>query len=348
MATLRLNYPQDGRERRAVRDVAARYRPDHRSRAQRERRILELRLRLPAQPGRPGRQSGRPGAAARREPAYTPAPDRGLREIPVGPEPRHDLSQSRQGQDQRTSVANDHASVPSSGRGGRRPGARPRRAHRTGTAGVGAGFLRDGRDRGGRAGRRRGPPARQGASQDPDGRHRGRHRGLSRIADAERHRHRERGPRRRHSGRSRFARRGLRRRHAGDRDRPRQRRGALSRAGAARGQRLSHRADRHHRRRALGVRPVLGSRRQGGRAHHRDRRRQGRGRRVHRRPQRRLRGGAGARSSIPWWSISTWASEPPGSTSTRIRRRASPTRCSRRIASTTPSSTGCCRNAPTI
>ena len=41
-------------------------------------------------------------------------------------------------------------------------------------------------------------------------------------------------------------------------------------------------------------------------------------------------------------------SAPPASTSTRTRRRASPTRCSRRTASTPPSSTGCCRNAPTI
>ena len=36
----------------------------------------------------------------------------------------------------------------------------------------------------------------------------------------------------------------------------------------------------------------------------------------------------------------------PGSTSTRIRRRGSPRRCSRPTASTTPSSTGCWRSAP--
>ena len=41
-------------------------------------------------------------------------------------------------------------------------------------------------------------------------------------------------------------------------------------------------------------------------------------------------------------------SGPPGSTSIRIDRRASPTRCSRRIASTPISSTACCRNARKI
>jgi hypothetical protein len=50
--------------------------------------------------------------------------------------------------------------------------------------------------------------------------------------------------------------------------------------------------------------------------------------------------------SIPWWRISISPSAPPGSTTTRIRRRASPTRCSRPTASTPRSSTGCCRNAP--
>jgi hypothetical protein len=53
-------------------------------------------------------------------------------------------------------------------------------------------------------------------------------------------------------------------------------------------------------------------------------------------------------SSVPWWSISIWASAPPGWTIIRTRRRASPTRCSRPIASTTHSSTGFCRSAPTI
>ena len=44
---------------------------------------------------------------------------------------------------------------------------------------------------------------------------------------------------------------------------------------------------------------------------------------------------------------STLPSAPPASTTIRIRRKASPTRCSRPIASTPPSSTVCCRNAPT-
>ena len=89
-------------------------------------------------------------------------------------------------------------------------------------------------------------------------------------------------------------------------------------------------------------------RRQAGRPHARGGRRQGRRRRLDRRAQHRLGDRARPRTSTPSSPISICRSAPPASTSTRIRRRASPTRCSRRIASTPPSSTACCRNAPTI
>ena len=52
--------------------------------------------------------------------------------------------------------------------------------------------------------------------------------------------------------------------------------------------------------------------------------------------------------SIPSSPISTSPSAPPGSTSTRTRRRASPTPCFRRTGSIPHSWTGCCRNAPSI
>ena len=99
--------------------------------------------------------------------------------------------------------------------------------------------------------------------------------------------------------RPRPARHRLRRRNPRDRDRPHQRRHALSRTGAPRRQRLRHRPGQRHRRRALGLQPVLVAGSQGRRPHHCHRRRQGRRRRLHRRPQRRLgdraRPGAGFR-----------------------------------------------------
>ena len=62
-----------------------------------------------------------------------------------------------------------------------------RRAHRAGAARLDPGVLRNGRNRRRDPVGRRRPPARQGASQDPDGRHHRRDRSLSRLADAERH-----------------------------------------------------------------------------------------------------------------------------------------------------------------
>ena len=123
---------------------------------------------------------------------------------------------------------------------------------------------------------------------------------------------------------------------------------ALSRADAPRRQRLPDRAGRHARRGALDLRAVLRARRQAGRARHRGHRRQGRRRRLDRRPQHRLGGGARPPARHRRRRSRSRASEPPASTTIRTRRRASPTRCSRPTASTPPSSTACCRNARTI
>ncbi len=77
----------DGRGR-AVRAVAARSRPDRRPRAQREQAVLEPRLRLAAQSRRHGRQPGRPGAAARRDPALYRSPHHRARQVPPRRKPR--------------------------------------------------------------------------------------------------------------------------------------------------------------------------------------------------------------------------------------------------------------------
>ena len=66
LATVRVNYPQMTARSRPVRPVARRSRPEQRHAALREPAVLESRLRHAAQPRRDGRQSGRPGAAARR------------------------------------------------------------------------------------------------------------------------------------------------------------------------------------------------------------------------------------------------------------------------------------------
>ena len=243
--------------------------------------------------------------------------------------------------------ANDQLRAPKFRRAAGRHAAAGGRSHRAGAAGVGAGLLRDGGNRRRRAVGGRGPPPRQGASQDPDGRHGGRHRGLSHRADAERDHPGNRRPQR-YPGRPRPARHRLRCRHPRHRDRPHQRRHAVSRTGAPRRQRLRDRAGQHARRGALDLRAVLGAGSQGGRPHHRHRRRQGRRRRIHHRPQRRLgdraRSGAGFRRRR---SRPRLRHRRPRLQS-GSRRRASPTRCSRPTVSIPPSSTACCRNAPTI
>src|SRR6266851_875775 len=132
------------------------------------------------------------------------------------------------------------------------------RSHRPGATRVRAGFLRDGGNRCGRAIGGRRPPPRQGPSEDPDGGHGSRHRGLSNRAYSQRDHPGDRRPQR-YPDRPRSARHRVRFRIPRPRNRPRQRRHALSRAGAPRRQRLRDRAGQHHRRGAFGLRPVLGA-----------------------------------------------------------------------------------------
>ena len=137
----------------------------------------------------------------------------------------------------------------------------------------------------------------------------------------------------------------LRRRHQGRRHRPRQRRPALPRADPPRRQRLSDRADRRARRSSARVSRALSSRPAPSRV----------GRTI---AVIGAKGGVGASTvahNVAWAiarrrcdrhassPISISPSAPPASTSTRIRRRASPRRCSRPTGSTPTSSTGCCR-----
>ena len=93
--------------------------------------------------------------------------------------------------------------------------------------------------------------------------------------------------------------------------------------------------------------PVPRARRQAARPRDLGRRRQGRRRRLDDRAQSRLDSRRRARDVDRSSPISTSASAPPASTSTRTRRRASPKRCSRPTASTPTWSTACCPNAAT-
>ncbi len=88
--------------------------------------------------------------------------------------------------------------------------------------------------------------------------------------------------------------------------------------------------------------------RQAGRARGVGDRRQGRRRRLDDRPQSRLAVRLRARHRRRSSPISISASARRASTSTRIRRKASPRRCSRRNASIPTSSIACCRNAARI
>ena len=126
----------------------------------------------------------------------------------------------------------------------RRRDRRPRRAHRAGAARFRAGVLRNGRNRRGDPGRRRGSAHVQGASAHPDGRVDRGHRSLSELADAQCHHAGNGKPQRRHPRRPRSAGGGMRCRHARRHHRSHERRHALSRAGAARRQRLSDLAGR--------------------------------------------------------------------------------------------------------
>ena len=65
LASITINYSKLSRPRGPLRPLALRPRPGRQDRVQRKPAVLELRLRNAAQSGRHGRQSGRPGAAAR-------------------------------------------------------------------------------------------------------------------------------------------------------------------------------------------------------------------------------------------------------------------------------------------
>ena len=240
-----LNYPRMTAERRAVRAVAARSRPERRSRVQRERartgisaartqRNLAAMVDNPADLVQPRGET----------PPYTARRTMVLDKYRKGEATATIYPDAEQGQDQRRRQMIRYQDK--------------RRTHRVAPA-IAEADESSRRRRAFRCRRsakpsRPPPPCRppredrrlaKVASAHPDGRHRRRARGLQDFADAQRHHHRIREPRRRHPRRARRARRGLRRRHPGHRDRPPQRRRALSRADPARHQRLSHRADRH-------------------------------------------------------------------------------------------------------
>ena len=125
----------------------------------------------------------------------------------------------------------------------------------------------------------------------------------------------------------------LRCRHPRRRDRPRQRHRALPRTGAPRRQRLRHRAGQRAGRGALDLRPVLGAGSQGRSAASSP---SSAPRAASARPPSPTTSPGRSRATwrwIPSSPISTSPSAPPASTTTRIRRRASPTRCSRPTAS---------------
>ena len=192
--------------RRTLRPVAGGSRPlDSRQELYREQALVQSRLRLSAQHGGDGRQSRRTSCS--RGPKPRPIPARrteAFEKYRKGTPTTTHISGSRQGQTQRYRQMISYARQnPEDQPNGTPPPADDHIA--PGAAGVGAGVLRDGGNRRRRAGGRRGPPPRQGASQDPDGRHGGRHRGLSYRADAERHHPGDRRPRR-HPGRPRPAR----------------------------------------------------------------------------------------------------------------------------------------------
>jgi pilus assembly protein CpaE len=125
-------------------------------------------------------------------PAYTPRRGMALREISQG----HSTATTYPETTRPNSAipANDHLLAPEYRTAAGSHGAVHRGSHRAGAAGVGAGFLRDGGNRGRRAVGGRRPPPRQGSPQDPDGRHGRRRRGLPLGPDPERHHPGDRRP----------------------------------------------------------------------------------------------------------------------------------------------------------
>ena len=84
LASIKINYSKLVADGRPVRPVAARSRPSLDADLRRKPPVLESRLRHPAQSRRHGRQSGRPGAAARRSAGLYRAPLGRDRQVPQG------------------------------------------------------------------------------------------------------------------------------------------------------------------------------------------------------------------------------------------------------------------------
>ena len=103
-----------------------------------------------------------------------------------------------------------------------------------------------------------------------------------------------------------------------------------------------------NRRRPRDLQPVLDAGREAGRPHHRDDRRQGRRRRLDHRSQHRLGDRPRSRARLRRRRPRSCLRHRRPRLQSGSDARASPMRCSRRIASTPPSSTGCCRSAPII
>ncbi len=211
LATVRISYPKIARKPGPAALWPRGYRPELEPRLFRKPAALEFRLRHAAQSRRHGRQSGRPGAAARRNPGLHGAAHHGAGEISHGSRsvdagfaatpsrPRSAMSASDVMTNVTVTPAHDETSQPSrTGRDQPRRYRRPRRAHRAGAARFGAGLLRERRHRRRDPGGRRRPAHGESAFAHPDGRPDGGDRSLSKLADAERHHSRIGQPRRRH------------------------------------------------------------------------------------------------------------------------------------------------------
>ena len=233
-----------------------------------------------------------------------------LDQVQQGPAHRRPVSRRQQGQDQSSRSASKRISDE---RDNRPDAAAQSGANRPAAARFDPGLLRDERRRPDRSGGGRRSPPRQGACQDPDGRHRRGGRGLSQRADAERHHHRERPCQGRADRRARPAlAEACDSGHQGRDHRPYQRRPALSRADRARRQRIHHRPGRRARHGPLAVRAVPRPGFDAARPHHR-RASAPRAASAPRRPPTMSAGASRARSaSTP--SSSTWTSPsaPPG------------------------------------
>ena len=171
--------------RRSVRAVARGSRTlDQEQELFREQGLLQFRLRLSAQHGGDGRQSVRSRAAAPRDAGlYHPPHRRPSRSTARALRPRRSIRKPTRPNS--AIQANDQLRPPESRTTAGSHASAGGRSYRAGAAGVRASLLRDGGNRCRGAVGRRGSPPRQGPSQDPDGRHGCRHRGLSQRAHAQ-------------------------------------------------------------------------------------------------------------------------------------------------------------------